>query len=153
ASRPGGWQRGGAHPGHHAGARRDGAGAERVPGAWEVAGGDAGRAGRTARATRARHHQVTKTYTRFWVALGRGLLQGREDVARKIEHLGSPGPEAALAPLTEATPHVVSVDLQGVADVLEREEPGAVSRIHPLLRLLEDLPPARIAGVSILLVA
>src|SRR4030095_7881021 len=63
------------------------------------------------------------------------------------------GPEPPFAPLAEPSPHVVGVDFEGIADVLEREEPGAVGRIHPLPGLLEDLRPARVAGMGILLVA
>src|SRR5262245_32640733 len=58
-----------------------------------------------------------------------------------------------LAPVPQTAPHVLGVDLERVADVLEREEPAAVARDDPLLGLLEHLLPARIARVRVLLIA
>src|SRR5262249_58716271 len=83
---------------------------------------------------------------------GGGAESGR-DVGGRVDDLGELDAETTLTPLPETAPYVVGVDLEGLADVLEGEEPGAVHRQHPLPRLLEHLPPPRVAGVRVLLVA
>src|SRR5262249_36406781 len=87
------------------------------------------------------------------VGLGRCLAEGVCDVGRKVDDLRPLNAETSLTPLAETAPHVVGVDLQGLADVLEREEPRAVDREHPLARLLEHLPSPWVPGVGVLLVA
>src|SRR5205823_5372959 len=60
---------------------------------------------------------------------------------------------ASGAPLSQAAPDVLGADLQGVADVLEGEQPGAVRGLDPVARLVEELAAAQVACVGILLVA
>jgi hypothetical protein len=79
--------------------------------------------------------------------------RSRDHVGGQVDDLRPGRLQPSLTPLAQAPPDVVGVDLQGVADVLEREQPGAVARVDPFPGFLEDLRSPRIAGVSVLLEA
>src|SRR5262245_29012424 len=80
--------------------------------------------------------------------------------ARLAEHLAVIRPEGydgpttrhALLPRMETAPQVVGVDVEHVADVLEREEPAAVGIFDPLLGLAKELAAARVLRPSLLAV-
>src|SRR5207249_6238116 len=76
---------------------------------------------------------------------GRGLV--RDDHPRPAPLL------VLLAPFPEPTAHVLRVDLERVADVLEGEEPDAIRGRDPLARLIVHLAAARVPRVRVLLVA
>src|SRR5262245_6253581 len=107
-----------------------------------MAGRDARRARRPARASRPGD-----------CPLSGGLVEVAGAVVRELD---DPRPLARLVPLTplpETAADVLRVDLEGVADVLEREQPASIFRRDPFLGLEEHLVAARIADVRVLLVA
>src|SRR4029450_422303 len=57
------------------------------------------------------------------------------------------------APLAQAAADILGADLEGVADVLEGEQPAPIAGRDPLARLVEHLPAARISRMRVLLVA
>src|SRR6185503_18892138 len=71
----------------------------------------------------------------------------------QLRKLRPPRQAASLAPFAQTTTDVVRVDLERVADVLEREEPASVAGQHPFTGFVEHLRAARIPRVRKLLVA
>src|SRR5690242_10989775 len=66
---------------------------------------------------------------------------------------GLPGPVLyLLLPRMQAAPEIVRVDVEHVADVLEREEPGPIGILDPLLGLPKELPRARVLRSRLLAV-
>ena len=62
-------------------------------------------------------------------------------------------PLCALTPLAQTATEVVGIDLEALADPLEREESAAVGRYEPPSRFRECLPAPRVARKGILPVA
>src|SRR5205814_4888727 len=101
---------------------------------------DAGRARRSARAPGDRDRPLGARLAEIVVRRRRD-----EELRSTLEIL--------LLPLPEPAADVLRVDLQGVADILEREEPGPILGRDPLARLVEDLLATRLPRVRVLLVA
>src|SRR5437588_4347245 len=71
-------------------------------------------------------------------------------VRAQTHHLPALAATSTLLPRAQPPAQVVGVDVQDVADVLEREQPGAIGILDPRLRLLEELLAAGIAGLGLL---
>jgi len=56
-------------------------------------------------------------------------------------------------PASESLANVLGIQIERVADVLERKDPGVVVRIEPLARFAEKASPASVRGKGISLVA